>query len=155
MNCLTIIKRSCHLGLRVEIGIPLSQDVTFHDMNSKGHGTSSTLEFLNYRWLMAANPIAELMNSSLSSRWMSPTLALHPSKVRENCCAIMRLKPSNLYINASQPLSSKSLRASSNSNRACLPLGSMRTTSAIDSSTRLARWTSQGLNTAYAGAERS
>jgi hypothetical protein len=55
------------MGLRVEIGIPLSQDVTFRDMNSKGHDTSSTLEFLNHRWPVAASPIAELMNFSFSS----------------------------------------------------------------------------------------
>jgi hypothetical protein len=51
----------------MEMGIPLSQDVTFCEMNSNGHGTSSTLEFLNHRWLVAANPVAELMNSSLIS----------------------------------------------------------------------------------------
>jgi hypothetical protein len=54
----------------VEIGISLSQDTTFHDPNNKGHGTSSTLEFLNHRWPVTANPVAELMNSSLSSSCM-------------------------------------------------------------------------------------
>jgi hypothetical protein len=45
----------------MEIGIPLSQDVTFRERNNNGHGTSSTLEFLNHRWPVAANPVAELM----------------------------------------------------------------------------------------------
>jgi hypothetical protein len=51
----------------MEIDIPLSQDVTFRKTNSSGHGTSSTLEFLNQRWLVAANPVAELMKYSLIS----------------------------------------------------------------------------------------
>jgi hypothetical protein len=51
----------------MEIGIPLSQDVTFRERNNNSHGTSSTLDFLNQRWPVAANPVAELMNSSLIS----------------------------------------------------------------------------------------
>jgi hypothetical protein len=45
------------------MGIPLSQEVTFARENSSGHGTSSTLEFLNQRWPVAGNPVAELINS--------------------------------------------------------------------------------------------
>ena len=154
-NCLTTIKRSCHRGLSMDMGIPLSQDVTFHETNSSGHGTSSTFEFLNQRWPVAANLVAELINSSLISSWMSPILALQPSKVRVNYCATNRLKPSNLCTNVSQPLSCKSFRALSNSSKAWLPFGSIRTTGAMEKSTRRVMWTSQGLNTAYIGVERS
>jgi hypothetical protein len=45
------------------MGIPLSQEVTFWETNSSGHGTSSTFEFLNQRWPVAGNPVAELINS--------------------------------------------------------------------------------------------
>ena len=125
------------------MGIPLSQDVTFHETNSSGHGTSSTFEFLNQRWPMDGNPVAELMKSSLISNWTSPTLALQPSKVRENCYATNKLKPSNLCTKVSQLLSSKSFGALSNSSKDWLSFSSIRTTGAMEPSTR---WTSQGLD---------
>jgi hypothetical protein len=135
-NCLTTIKVSCHHGLSAEVGIPLSQDVTFHETNSSGHGTSLTLEFLNQCCPEEGNPVAELINSSLISNWMSPTLALQPSKVRANYCATNKLKPSNLCMKLSQPLSSKSFCVLSNSSKAWLPFGSIRTTGAMEPSTR-------------------
>ena len=135
-NCLTTIKVSCHRGLSAEMGIPLSQDVTFRETNSSGHGTSSTLEFLNQRCLEESNPVAKLINSSFISNWMSPTLALQPSKVRANCCATTRLKPSNLCTKVSQPLSSKSFRALLNNSKAWFPFGSICTTGAMEPNTR-------------------
>jgi hypothetical protein len=135
-NCLTIIKRSCHHGLSKDMGIPLSQDVTLRERNSSGHGTSSTLEFLNQRWPEDGNPLAKLINSSLISNWMSPTLALQPSKVRVNSCSTTRLKPSNHCTKASHPLSSKSFWALSNNSKAWFPFGSIRTTGSMEPSTR-------------------
>ena len=135
MNCLNTIKVSCHRGLSAEMGIPLSQEVTLCERNNSVHGTSSTLQFLNQRWPVAGNPVAELINSSSISNCMSPTLALKPSKVMENCRATQMLKPSNRCMKVSHPISSKSLRALSNINRAWLPFGSIRTTGAIEPST--------------------
>ena len=135
MNCLTIANKSCHLVLRAVTGIPLSQLTIFLDVNRSGHGTSSTFEFLNHLYPLAGKPVAELRNSSFSSSWISPTLALHPSKVRANCWATKRLKPSNLWINTSQPPFSKSLRALSKIRSVWLPFGSMHTTGAIDKRT--------------------
>jgi hypothetical protein len=135
-NYLTIIKTSCHRVLIAEMGIPLSQEVNFRETNSSGHGTSSTLEFLNQRWPMAGNPVAELINSLLISNWISPTLALQPSKVRVNCCATHKLKPSNHCMKVSHPLSFKSLWALLNSSKAWLPFGSIRTTGVMEPSTR-------------------
>jgi hypothetical protein len=135
-NFLIIMKRSCHRGFSIDMGIPLSQAVTLHEMNRSGHGTSSTFEFLNQHWPMAGNPVEELINSSLISNWMSPTLALHSSNVRENYCATQRLKPSNHCTKVSHLLSSKSLRALSNNRKAWLLFGSIRTIGAMDPSSR-------------------
>jgi hypothetical protein len=48
-----------------------------------------------------------------------------------NCLATQRLKPSNFCMNGNHPLSSRSLRALSNINRAWLPFGSALTTGAM------------------------
>jgi hypothetical protein len=117
-HCLTTIKVSCHRGLSAEMGIPLSQEVTFRERNSSFHGTSSTLQFFNQRCPVAGNPVAELIKFSSISNCMSPTLSLQPSKVMANFRAKTRLKPSNHCIKVSHPLSSKSLRALSNINKA-------------------------------------
>jgi hypothetical protein len=114
------------------MGIPLSQEVTLRDRNNNVHGTSSTLQFLNQRCPEVGNPVAELINCSSISNYMSPTLARQPSKVMANCRATQRLKPSNHFTKVSHPLSSKSWRALSNINRAWLPLGSTRTTGAME-----------------------
>jgi len=76
--------KSCHLDLRAVTGIPLSQLTIFLDVNKSGQGTSSTFEFLNHLFPLDGKPMAELRNSSFNSSLMSPTLALHPSNVREN-----------------------------------------------------------------------
>ena len=82
-NYLIIANKLCHLDLRDVTGIPLSQLLIFLEVNSSGHGTSSTFEFLNHFFPSADRPVAELRKSSFNSSWMSPTLALHPSNVRE------------------------------------------------------------------------
>jgi hypothetical protein len=134
-NYLTTIKVSCHRGLSAEMGIPLSQEVTLRKRNSSVHGTSSTLQFLNQRWPVAGIPVAELINFSLISNCMSPTLALQPLKVMEKCRATDRLKPSNCCTKVSHLLSSKSLRALSNINKAWFPFITIRTTGSMELST--------------------
>ena len=135
-NCLIMANKSCHRDLRAVTDIPLSQLIIFLEVNRSGHGTSSTFEFLNHLCPLAGKPVAELRNSSFNSSWMSLTLALHPSNVRENCWATARLKASNFSIKTFHPFLSSSSRALSNNNNVWTPLGYMRTTGAIADSTQ-------------------
>jgi len=77
--------KSCHLDLRAVTGIPLLQLIIFLDVNMSDHGTSSTFKFLNHLYPLAGKLVAKLRNSLFNSSWMSPTFALHPLNVRENC----------------------------------------------------------------------
>jgi hypothetical protein len=114
------------------MGIPLSHEVTLRERNNSVHGTSSTLQFLNQRCPEAGNLVAELINFSSISNYISPTLALQPSKVMANYRATQGLKPSNRCMKVSHPFSSRSLRALSNVNRAWFPFGSIRMTGAME-----------------------
>jgi hypothetical protein len=135
MNCLIIIKLLCHRGLSVDMGIPLSQEVTLCERNNSVHGTSSTLQFLNQRCPVAGNPVEKLINFSSISNCISPTFAPQPSKVMEKCRATQRLKPSNHFTKVSHPLSSKSWWELLNINRAWFPFDLICTTGAMEPST--------------------
>jgi hypothetical protein len=78
---LRINNRPCHLGLTKEIGIPFSQQLIFLEVMKRLQGTSSIFEFLNHFSPVDGSPMASLTNSSVTSNWVSPIFALHPSKV--------------------------------------------------------------------------